>query len=141
MVHCRYKGDVNIVCKSVHLELLLLCQSLFSNTQPTRKSYEHLLPMHRGMPQKYLWKHHQSMHGRGDIQTRDKHLVKEMDKHLPETWGQAMEVPLMVLVASSPLIHVEVMSTPGAKISTQAPQLEKEARASDESVAPTVMAQ
>ena len=41
--------------------------------------------------------------------------------NLPETCGQAIEVPLMVLVASGSPIQAEVMSTPGAKISTQAP--------------------
>jgi hypothetical protein len=35
-----------------------------------------------------------------------------------------MEVPLMVLVAVSPLAQVEVMLVPGAKMSRQVPTLE-----------------
>ncbi len=39
----------------------------------------------------------------------------------PATCGDAMEVPLMVLVAVLLLIHAEVMPEPGAKTSTQVP--------------------
>src|SRR5215813_12336771 len=58
----------------------------------------------------------------------------------PDTCGAAIEVPLRVAVEKSLSGHAEVMSTPGAKISTQEPKLEKSARLSLESVAPTVMA-
>ena len=37
----------------------------------------------------------------------------------PATWGEAVDVPLMVLVP--PLSHVDVMATPGAYTSTQLP--------------------
>ena len=40
---------------------------------------------------------------------------------IPETCGQAMDVPLMVLVAVSLVCQVLVMSLPGAKISRQFP--------------------
>ena len=39
----------------------------------------------------------------------------------PATWGDAIEVPLMVLVAVELLFQAEVMLLPGAKISTQDP--------------------
>src|SRR6266511_45284 len=58
----------------------------------------------------------------------------------PATCGVAIEVPLMVLVAVSLVIQDEVMLTPGAKMSTQVPKLENEARLSLMSVAPTVIA-
>jgi len=58
-----------------------------------------------------------------------------------------MEVPEMVLVAEFPPIQELVMREPGAKTSTQVPQLEKGERSSSWlppsssiSVAPTVMA-
>ncbi len=39
----------------------------------------------------------------------------------PATCGLAIDVPLAEYVASTPLIHAEVIDTPGAKISTQDP--------------------
>lgn len=42
----------------------------------------------------------------------------------PATWGEAMEVPLMVLVAVLLVIQAEVMLEPGAKTSTQLPKFE-----------------
>lgn len=39
----------------------------------------------------------------------------------PATWGEAIEVPEIVLEASGLPIQAEVMATPGAKISTQGP--------------------
>ncbi len=42
-------------------------------------------------------------------------------KTLPETCGQAMEVPLMVLDAVSLVGHALVMDTPGAKRSVHSP--------------------
>jgi hypothetical protein len=47
----------------------------------------------------------------------------------------------MVLVAVFELYQSEVMSTPGALMSTQVPKFEKEANPSLMSVAPTVMAE
>ncbi len=79
----------------------------------------------------------------------------------PATCGEAMEVPLMVLVFVEAMwgctqhspppppppppppdvpIHAEVMFWPGANRSRQPPQLEVEARASVDVVAPTVIA-
>jgi hypothetical protein len=59
---------------------------------------------------------------------------------LPTTWGVAIDVPLMVLVAVSLVFQSEVMPEPGANRSTQVPKFEYEARASVEVVAPTVIA-
>ena len=42
----------------------------------------------------------------------------------PATWGVAIEVPEMVLVAVVLLIHAEVMLEPGAKMSRHVPKLE-----------------
>src|SRR5687767_5370953 len=58
----------------------------------------------------------------------------------PATCGVAMDVPLMVLVAVSLPIQAEVTLSPGAKMSTQVPQLENQARASVLLVAATVIA-
>jgi hypothetical protein len=43
----------------------------------------------------------------------------------PQTWGEAIEVPLMVLVAVGEVIQAEVIKLPGAKTSVQVPKLEK----------------
>ena len=48
----------------------------------------------------------------------------------PATCGEAIEVPLMVLVALVLVCHAEVMPTPGAKRSTHVPPLENDAMAS-----------
>src|SRR5262245_58819585 len=58
----------------------------------------------------------------------------------PATCGEAIEVPLMVLVALVPVFQAEVMLSPGAKMSMQVPVLENQARESTLLVAPTVMA-
>src|SRR5438093_12308433 len=58
----------------------------------------------------------------------------------PVTCGVAIDVPLIVFVEVSVSHHAEVMFTPGANQSTQEPKSEKLARASFESVAPTVIA-
>ena len=58
----------------------------------------------------------------------------------PATCGDAIEVPLMVLVAEFPPIQAEVMLLPGAKMSTQLPKFEKDERASFWVVEPTVIA-
>jgi hypothetical protein len=39
----------------------------------------------------------------------------------PATWGEAIDVPLIVRVAESLVLHVEVIDVPGAKTSTQVP--------------------
>ena len=59
---------------------------------------------------------------------------------LPETCGQDIDVPLRTSEALSLVCHALMMSTPGAKISIQFPKLEKDARVSVLSVAPTVIA-
>src|SRR5690606_4881493 len=57
----------------------------------------------------------------------------------PATCGVAMDVPEIVLAASSPSIQAEVISWPGARMSTQSPQLDHGGGTSSESVAPTVI--
>ena len=47
----------------------------------------------------------------------------------PATWGDVIEVPLIVLISKSLPIQAEVILDPGAKISTQLPKLEKDERA------------
>lgn len=59
----------------------------------------------------------------------------------PATWGAAIDVPLMVLVAVVDVCHAEVMPLPGAKRSRHEPKFEYEARASVVVVAPTVRAE
>ena len=59
----------------------------------------------------------------------------------PATWGDAIEVPLMVFVAVFVLYQSDVMPTPGALMSTQLPKFEKDANPSLMSVAATVMAE
>ena len=58
----------------------------------------------------------------------------------PATWGEAIDVPLIVFVALVPVYQADVMSEPGANTSTQVPKLEKLDRASVRVVLPTVMA-
>src|SRR2546422_5900502 len=58
----------------------------------------------------------------------------------PVVCGVAIDVPLIVLVDVSVSHHADVMFTPGANQSTHGPKSEKSARASVESVAPTVIA-
>mmetsp|Transcript_8672 Transcript_8672/g.19849 ORF Transcript_8672/g.19849 Transcript_8672/m.19849 type:complete len:291 (-) Transcript_8672:704-1576(-) len=58
----------------------------------------------------------------------------------PATWGHAMEVPLIVASAESPLCPAEVMELPGAKMSRHLPMLLKPDRESVEVVDPTVIA-
>ena len=59
----------------------------------------------------------------------------------PATWGEAIEVPLMVLIAVVEVCHAAVIEDPGAKMSTQVPKLENEDLASVLVVEPTVMAE
>ena len=60
---------------------------------------------------------------------------------MPATCGDAIEVPDHVAVVVVPPIIDDVMLTPGANMSRHVPQLENDARASVEEVAPTVMAE
>lgn len=48
-------------------------------------------------------------------------LVANTSAATPATWGLAMDVPLMVLVAVALVCQAEVMLLPGPKISTQLP--------------------
>jgi hypothetical protein len=59
---------------------------------------------------------------------------------VPVTCGVAIEVPLIVFVAVLLVFQAEVMLLPGAKMSTQVPKLEYDARESVLVVAPTVTA-
>jgi hypothetical protein len=59
---------------------------------------------------------------------------------IPATCGDAIEVPDHVAVFVVPPIIADVMLTPGAKMSRHVPQLENDARASVDDVAPTVIA-
>lgn len=56
----------------------------------------------------------------------------------PATCGAAIEVPEMVLVAVSLVLHAAVTPDPGAKISVQVPKFEKEERESPCCIALTV---
>jgi hypothetical protein len=58
----------------------------------------------------------------------------------PATCGDAIDVPLMVLVAVLLVYHAEIIDEPGAKISTQVPKFENDERASVLVVEPTVIA-
>lgn len=71
----------------------------------------------------------------------------KISAEIPATWGDAIEVPEIVLVVVGEPIHAAVMRSPGAMISTQLPQFEKYARSSRFTpfllatvVAPTVIA-
>src|SRR6266446_1893582 len=58
----------------------------------------------------------------------------------PAPWGEAIEVPEIVIVSVSLPFHAEVMPTPGAYKSNTEPKFEKNAVWSEISVAPTVRA-
>src|ERR671918_49910 len=58
----------------------------------------------------------------------------------PATCGDAIDVPLMVLVAVLPVDQADVTLAPGANTSRQVPKFEKLAFTSEEVVAPTVKA-
>ena len=58
----------------------------------------------------------------------------------PATCGVAMEVPLIEAMAVVEAVPADVIPTPGAYRSTQAPKLEKDAWRSDASLAATVSA-
>ena len=59
---------------------------------------------------------------------------------IPATWGAAIEVPEMVLVAVEDVCHADLMPLPGANRSTQDPRFEKLETESELVVDPTVMA-
>ena len=67
-------------------------------------------------------------------------LVARYKAATPATWGEAIEVPLMVLIAVVEVCQAEVIDDPGAKMSTHDPKLENEERASVLVVEPTVIA-
>jgi hypothetical protein len=67
-------------------------------------------------------------------------LADRISAATPAACGEAIDVPLMVLVAVFDPIHDEVMPTPGANRSRQLPKLLNEARASFCPVAPRVIA-
>ena len=67
-------------------------------------------------------------------------LASSANAATPATWGVAIEVPLIELVAPSFVLQDDVMLTPGAKTSTHLPKLEKLGLASEPFVAPTVIA-
>lgn len=58
----------------------------------------------------------------------------------PATCGDAIDVPEIVFIAVSLVFHDDVMSVPGAKMSTQVPKFEDKDRASLVVVFPTVIA-
>lgn len=67
-------------------------------------------------------------------------FVSRKSAATPATCGEAIDVPEIVLVAVSLVLQEDVMLEPGAKMSTQVPQLENEDRASVLVVEPTVSA-
>jgi hypothetical protein len=67
-------------------------------------------------------------------------FVSRNNAATPVTCGVAIEVPEIVLVAVSLVLHADVMLLPGAKRSRQVPKLENEERASLVVVDPTVIA-
>ena len=67
-------------------------------------------------------------------------LVSRNKAATPATCGVAIDVPEIVLVAVSLVLHDDVMLLPGAKMSRQVPKFENEERASVIVVEPTVIA-
>jgi hypothetical protein len=67
-------------------------------------------------------------------------FVSRNNAATPVTCGVAIDVPEIMLVAVSLVFHDDVMSLPGAKMSTQVPKFENEDRASLVVVQPTVIA-
>jgi hypothetical protein len=58
----------------------------------------------------------------------------------PVTWGQADDVPVSVRALLSPVFQAESIFSPGAKMSTQLPEFEKDGRVSSLLLAATVIA-
>ena len=67
-------------------------------------------------------------------------FVSRNNAATPATCGVAIDVPEIVLVAVSLVLHADVMLLPGAKMSRQVPKFENEERASVVVVEPTVIA-
>ena len=67
-------------------------------------------------------------------------FVSKNNAATPATCGVAIDVPEIVLVAVSLVLHDDVMLLPGAKMSTQVPKFENDERASVIVVEPTVIA-
>ena len=67
-------------------------------------------------------------------------FVSRNNAATPATCGVAIDVPEIVLVAVSLVLHADVILLPGAKMSTQVPKFENEERASLVVVDPTVIA-
>jgi len=66
-------------------------------------------------------------------------LVLQIEAAMPATWGHAMDVPEIVLVAVFEPIQADMMLLPGANVCTQVPKFEKLERASAFVVEPTQM--
>jgi len=66
-------------------------------------------------------------------------LVLQIEAAMPATWGHAMDVPEIVLVAVFEPIQADKMLLPGAKVCTQVPKFEKPERASVFVLEPTQM--
>src|SRR6476660_265118 len=67
-------------------------------------------------------------------------FVSRNNAATPVTCGVAIDVPEIVLVAVSLVLHADVMLLPGAKMSTQVPKFENDERTSVIVVEPTVIA-
>ena len=67
-------------------------------------------------------------------------FVSRNNAATPVTCGVAIDVPEIVLVAVSLVLHADVILLPGAKMSTHVPKFENEERASLIVVEPTVIA-
>ena len=67
-------------------------------------------------------------------------FVSRNNAATPATCGVAIDVPEIVLVAVSLVLHAEVMLLPGAKMSRHVPKFENDERASLVVVEPTVIA-
>ena len=67
-------------------------------------------------------------------------FVSRNNAATPATCGDAIDVPEIVLVAVSLVLHADVILLPGAKMSRQVPKFENEERASLVVVDPTVIA-
>ena len=67
-------------------------------------------------------------------------FVSRNNAATPATCGDAIDVPEIVFVAVSLVLHADVILLPGAKMSTHVPKFENEERVSLVVVEPTVIA-
>ena len=67
-------------------------------------------------------------------------VVSRKSAATPATWGDAIDVPEMVLVAVSLVDQEDVIPEPGAKMSMHGPKFENEDRVSEVVVEPTEIA-